>query len=198
MNEFIVLLIRRGLVLRVDRVYKKPKPGKKRLTKWPKKLVPVQDKSMLVTFPPSQIHLEHIVHTHLRQAKSMAAGIAPNVAMLHTVAHIEQVITAVSQELLLQTFSEDAFYAWTYDRPASPYLWLGSVLIAVLVLAACLFPLAPYKLKVVVLYTSMGLLMTLVGALLVRGLVAGVTWMAVGRSFWVLPNVLSEVTMTCA
>lgn len=53
MNEFIVLLIRRGLVLRVDRVYKKPKPGKKRLTKWPKKLVPVQDKSMLVTKLPS-------------------------------------------------------------------------------------------------------------------------------------------------
>lgn len=95
--------------------------------------------------------------------------------------------------VLLQTFSEDAFYAWTYDRPASPYLWLGSVLIAVLVLGACLFPLAPYKLKVVVLYTSMGLLMTLVGALLVRGSVAGVTWMAAGRSFWILPNVLSEV-----
>lgn len=93
---------------------------------------------------------------------------------------------------VLQTFSEDVFYAWTYDRPASPYLWLGSVLIAVLVLAACLFPLAPYTLKLVVLYTSMGLLMTLVGALLVRGLVAGVTWMAAGRSFWILPNVLSE------
>lgn len=49
MNEFITLLMRRGLLLRVDRMYKKPKPGKKRLTKWPKKLVPVKDKSMLVT-----------------------------------------------------------------------------------------------------------------------------------------------------
>ena len=48
-NEFIVLLMRRGLILRVDRMYKKPKPGKKRLTKWPKKLVPVRDKSMLVS-----------------------------------------------------------------------------------------------------------------------------------------------------
>lgn len=49
MKEFITLLMRKGLILRVDRMYKKPKPGKKRLTKWPKKLVPVKDKSMLVT-----------------------------------------------------------------------------------------------------------------------------------------------------
>lgn len=63
-----------------------------------------------------------------------------------------------------------------------------------MVLACCLFPLAPYKLKLVVLYASMGLLIALLGSLLVRGLVAGVTWMAAGRSFWILPNVLSEVS----
>ena len=80
-----------------------------------------------------------------------------------------------------------------YDRPASPYLWLWSAMIAVLVLAACLFPLAPYQVKIVVVYLSMGILMTLMGAILLRGAIAGVTWMAVGRSFWVLPNVLSEV-----
>ena len=95
--------------------------------------------------------------------------------------------------MTLQTYSEDAFYAWTYDRPASPYLWIGSVLIAVVVLGACCFPLAPYSVKLVVVYLSMGLLVTLVGALLVRGALAGVTWMAIGRSFWLLPNVLSEV-----
>ena len=83
-----------------------------------------------------------------------------------------------------------------YDRPASPYLWLWSAMIAVLVLAACLFPLAPYQVKIVVVYVSMGLLMTLLGAILLRGLVAAATWMAVGRSFWILPNVLSEVNLT--
>lgn len=102
-----------------------------------------------------------------------------------------------SKILLLQTFSEEGFYAWTYDRPASPYLWIGSVLIAVIVLAACLFPLAPYKVKLVVVYLSMGVLMVLMGSLLLRGAVAGATWMAIGRSFWLLPNVLSEVRRQC-
>ena len=80
-----------------------------------------------------------------------------------------------------------------YDRPASPYLWLWSAMIAVLVLAACLFPLAPYQVKIVVVYLSMGILMFLMGAILLRGVIAAATWMAVGRSFWILPNVLSEV-----
>ena len=83
-----------------------------------------------------------------------------------------------------------------YDRPASPYLWLWSAMIAVLVLAACLFPLAPYQVKIVVVYLSMSILLILMGAILVRGLVAAATWMAAGRSFWILPNVLSEVILT--
>jgi len=98
--------------------------------------------------------------------------------------------------VVLQTFSEEGFYAWAYDRPASPYLWIFSVLIAVVVVGACLFPLAPYKVKLVVVYLSMGILMTLMGALLLRGAIAGATWMAFGRSFWLLPNVLSEVSQT--
>ena len=35
------MLGRRGLIKRVDRLYKKPRPGKKRLTKWPRKLEPL-------------------------------------------------------------------------------------------------------------------------------------------------------------
>ncbi|DBB05953.1 TPA: hypothetical protein ACH3X3_009946 [Trebouxia sp. C0006] len=136
-KTLIELLLRRRLIFRTDRLYKKAKPGKKRLAKWPKKLLPVRDRD-------------------------------------------------------LQTFSEEGFYAWAYDRPASPYLWMFSVLIAVVVVGACMFPLAPYKVKLVVVYLSMGLLMTLMGALLLRGAVAGATWMAFGRSFWLLPNVLSE------
>ena len=46
---------------------------------------------------------------------------------------------------MLQTFSEDGFYAWTYDRPASPYLLLYSALIVLVVVGCCLFPLAPYR-----------------------------------------------------
>ena len=40
--------MRRKLVIRVDRMYKKPKPGKKRLAKWPKKLVPLIDRDLQV------------------------------------------------------------------------------------------------------------------------------------------------------
>lgn len=32
--------MRRRLFIKADRMFKKPKPGKKRLAKWPKKLVP--------------------------------------------------------------------------------------------------------------------------------------------------------------
>lgn len=136
-KDVIQLLLRRRLIIRVDRMYKKAKPGKKRLAKWPKKMVSVRDRD-------------------------------------------------------LQTFSDEAFYAWTYDRPVSPYLWMGSALIAAAVLAMCLFPLAPYKVKLAVLYLSMGLLTVIMGALVLRAAVAGGTWMATGCSFWLLPNVLSE------
>lgn len=34
------LLLRRRFLIKADRMFKKPKPGRKRLVKWPKKLVP--------------------------------------------------------------------------------------------------------------------------------------------------------------
>lgn len=40
-REMMHLLMRRDLVRRTERFYKKPKPGRKRLTKWPRKLQPV-------------------------------------------------------------------------------------------------------------------------------------------------------------
>ena len=46
------LLVRKGFIRRVDRMYKKPKPGKKRLAKWPKKLVPVRDRELQVASCP--------------------------------------------------------------------------------------------------------------------------------------------------
>ena len=48
----------------------------------------------------------------------------------------------------MQTFTEEHFYAWQYERPSSPYTWLLSVLLAIVVLACCLFPLAPQAMKV--------------------------------------------------
>lgn len=50
-KSIIELLVRKGFIRRVDRMYKKPKPGKKRLAKWPKKLVPVRDRELQVAAP---------------------------------------------------------------------------------------------------------------------------------------------------
>ena len=47
-KTLIELLLRRRLIFRTDRLYKKAKPGKKRLAKWPKKLVPVRDRDLEV------------------------------------------------------------------------------------------------------------------------------------------------------
>lgn len=54
-RSIIDLLVRKNFIRRVDRMYKKPKPGKKRLAKWPKKLVPVRDRESQVKlcFRPS-------------------------------------------------------------------------------------------------------------------------------------------------
>jgi hypothetical protein len=47
--------------------------------------------------------------------------------------------------------------------------------------------------KVGVFYLSAGLLMFLLGMLLLRGVVAAVTWIASGRTLWLLPTILAEV-----
>ena len=43
-----------------------------------------------------------------------------------------------------QLFAEEFFYAWQYERPASPWLFALSALLVVVVMALCLFPLAPH------------------------------------------------------
>lgn len=39
-REVLHLLMRRGLIVRAERLYNKPRPGRKRLSKWPRKLAP--------------------------------------------------------------------------------------------------------------------------------------------------------------
>lgn len=135
-EELVLLLLRRRLLLRCDRVYKKPKPGKKRLAKWPRKLVP---------------------HAPIEQA-----------------------------------WSEESFYVWLYDRPASPWQYVWSLLLVVGVFAVCCFPLAPYWVRLSVVYLSATLLILILGTILIRGLVALVTWLATGRALWIFPNLMDE------
>lgn len=131
------LLLRKGLVRAVDRLFKSPKPGRKRLVKWPKKL----------TALPANDQLK---------------------------------------------WSEDGFYYYTYELPTSPWLFVGAVASAVAVLLICLFPLAPYQIKIAVVYISATLLILLFGAIFVRAVVAGITWSCAGRCVWLLPNMLSD------
>lgn len=141
-EEFCKLLLRRGILRRCERMYKKPRPGKKRLAKWPRKLVPVADAT---------------------------------------------------------TWTEDAFYPWMYERPTSPWTYVWSGLMVVLVIAACCFPLAPYRVKLAVFYGSASLLILIFGTILVRAVVALLTWIPTGTAFWIFPNMLADdVPITAA
>ena len=58
--ELLHLMLRRGLIERADRFYSKPKPGRKRLSRWPNKLKQapksdqVQDRIFIGSAPTSQ------------------------------------------------------------------------------------------------------------------------------------------------
>ncbi len=41
MQDVADMMLRKGLFMKTERMFKKPKPGKKRLVKWPKKLLPL-------------------------------------------------------------------------------------------------------------------------------------------------------------
>lgn len=89
-------------------------------------------------------------------------------------------------------FDEDGFYAWTYEKPTPPWVYAVSALSAVGVILLCLFPIAPNWVKIGVLYSLAGLLAILIGILIVRGLIALASYIFVGRTVWILPNLLDD------
>lgn len=128
-------LLKRGFITKTTRKFKKPKPGKKRLVKWPKTIEPF----------------------------------GPDVS-----------------------WSEDAFYAWQYDRPTSVWFYVSSFLLVVVVVGACLFPLAPYWMRMTLVYFLMTLLACILSLILVRYVLFAATWIVTGRHFWLFPNMMSE------
>ena len=99
--------------------------------------------------------------------------------------------------LSLQSFQEEFFYAWTYDRPKSPWYYVLCGLAFLGITLCTMFPLAPRPIKLVALYMSMTLIIIIFSVLLIRGLVAMTTWILLGRSLWIFPHLLSEVLSMC-
>ncbi|PNH11496.1 Translocation protein SEC62 [Tetrabaena socialis] len=133
--ELMMVFMRRKLVRKTDRKFKKPKPGKKRLVKFPRTLVPHQDGS---------------------------------------------------------GWTESAFYYYTYDRPTSIWYYVATVALPFLVIAACLFPLAPWWVRMTLVYFLMAVLALLLGLIAVRYSLFGLVWIASGHSFWLFPNLMSD------
>lgn len=75
----------------------------------------------------------------------------------------------------------------------SPYFYVLSGLVLVTIMLFCLFPLAPHPVKLAAVYLSMFLIVLILVTLVVRGIIALMTWVALGRSLWLFPHLLSEV-----
>lgn len=71
-------------------------------------------------------------------------------------------------------------------------VYVLSALAAVGVVLVCLFPVAPSCVKAGVVYFLMGLLILLMGVLVLRAIIAAVSWIGTGRTVWILPNALAD------
>ncbi|ONK59730.1 uncharacterized protein A4U43_C08F9810 [Asparagus officinalis] len=94
-----------------------------------------------------------------------------------------------------QVFSEnDAFFAWAFMKRRALWQTILSFLWPVAALAVCLFPVYPYQVKIVVLYSCAGALLCISIMLLLRGAVFGALWILLGKRIWFFPNVNAEET----
>ena len=129
------LLLKRGIICRSERLFKRPKLGRKKLTKFPRKVFAVENDSK---------------------------------------------------------FIEGSFYTWNIERPPTPWVKVVSYAAVLLVFAVTLFPLAPYQVKVGVFYTSLTMLVFLLGLIGVRAVLHALVWTFTGKYVWFLPNLLAD------
>jgi translocation protein SEC62 len=89
-------------------------------------------------------------------------------------------------------FHEDGFMCWTYDRPMPTWVYVVSALCAVGVVLLCLFPVAPTWVKIGVMYFSTTVLAVVTSLLVIRMVIALLSYIVSGRTVWVYPNVLDD------
>lgn len=133
-RDLMHFFVNKGLVLKTDRKYKRPKPGKPRLVKWPRTLLTLRD----------------------------------------------------------QSWEETAFYSWRFDRPTSIWYYVATAAVPILVILGCLFPLAPWWMRMAFIYFLMGLLTLILSIISFRYLMFSTIWVLTGQSFWLFPNLLSD------
>mmetsp|Transcript_2832 Transcript_2832/g.8649 ORF Transcript_2832/g.8649 Transcript_2832/m.8649 type:complete len:353 (+) Transcript_2832:61-1119(+) len=94
-----------------------------------------------------------------------------------------------------QKWDAKSFYIWTTKRPLSMWTYIGSALLVIFVAAVCMFPLAPLKVKWVVLYVLFGMLGLMLAIILVRAVLYMVIWTMTGRHVWLFPMLFEDVSV---
>lgn len=74
-QEVAGLMLRKGLFMKTERMFKKPKPGKKRLVKWPKKLLPLHNDKV----GKEEVHLTARAHRQLLIMSAQCRAASPTV-----------------------------------------------------------------------------------------------------------------------
>ncbi|MEW5297798.1 MAG: hypothetical protein WDW38_006982 [Sanguina aurantia] len=133
-TDLMQMFSKRKFVRKAERKYKTPKPGRKRLVKFPRTLEKCED----------------------------------------------------------SVWSDSAFYVWLYDRPTSIWTVVATVALPVVVIGACSFSLAPWWMRMTLVYSLMGLLTLLLGLLTLRYVLFTVVWIVTGHSFWLFPNLTAD------
>ncbi|KAI5081922.1 hypothetical protein GOP47_0001665 [Adiantum capillus-veneris] len=92
-----------------------------------------------------------------------------------------------------QSFSvDDAFFAWTFERRRPLWQTVLSILVPIVTVACCLFPVSPYWCKLVVIYTCFTFLAAIFTLLFLRLAIFGFMWIVLGKRVWFFPNILAE------
>ena len=84
-----------------------------------------------------------------------------------------------------QTFSvDDAFFAWTFERRRPLWQTVLSFFVPIITLACCLFPVFPHPCKLVVLYTCLTFLSTILSILFCKLILFLLQYILYIRTCW--------------